>query len=831
MVLRPPAARPIRDAASNQMSQAERFGDVAGQRGSFYEDAGLQEGKVGPLDPERSHGFGLSGPLHQAPLAFSTRHTGEKRLLHVGQVRLTTDDDQHRHGQFFGKPMDVDDVETCNRDALEQHCPNRVGELAVLHQRDHAGRGIRPVSHDISGDYPVQARSSTDGTNDPHAGTVRSTEGCVVKPRDIGNCRGHGLGCGTDWCSWRGARSELLSLCPFFCYDILVTDRSFITPAFYEARTATFRETHQDWVRRSRRISNLRGMAFGTFVIAGGFSLFGSAGTIGLGISVAGLLAFVSFVVLHARVIAAEERAAHFVRVNEDATLRVSPGGFSKLPQKGERFVTPGHPYAKDLDIFGDESLFQRLSVAHMARGEECLAGFLMRAATVEEIRRRQELVRTLAPLLELRQEFEVLSRGARPRSTASEGPNELADFVAWAEEKGTSLRLTYAIVGLPVVTVLLLAAASLLWLPSWVPMLAVGVQALFWMLQRSRIIALLRVLPQAERVLPRLGPMFALLEGSVLAPQLFASAERPSLALEALGRVTGWFEVRHNGLIYPLVNLLFLWDLQCVRLFEDWRARHGVRLRAWVDILAEVEAISSLAGLAHDEPESCFLELSESTGHLSLEGVGHPLIAPGKRVYNDMPPLTPGNGLLVTGSNMSGKSTFLRAIGLAVVLGQAGGPVCARRLVGPPLRVFTSMRITDRLQEGVSHFYAELLKLKLVLDASKEPEPLLFLLDEILHGTNSRERHIGARFVLAELLRRGALGAVSTHDLGLCELEENSGGRLLPIHFRENFDSGEMSFDYHLRPGPVTTGNALRLMASIGIPVIADASCETLDP
>jgi len=199
---------------------------------------------------------------------------------------------------------------------------------------------------------------------------------------------------------------------------------------------------------------------------------------------------------------------------------------------------------------------------------------------------------------------------------------------------------------------------------------------------------------------------------------------------------------------------------------------------------------------------------------------LGHPLIHVEQRVANDVAGLLPGYGLLVTGSNMSGKSTYLRAVGLAAVMGLAGGPVCAERLRLRPLQIVTSMRISDSIAGGVSHFYAELLKLKRVLAATQKAEPVLFLLDEILHGTNSRERQIGARYILAELLRAGALGAVSTHDSGLCTLGGELGQRLTLVHFRESVAQTEMTFDYRLYPGPVTEGNALRLMQRVGIPV-----------
>jgi len=203
-----------------------------------------------------------------------------------------------------------------------------------------------------------------------------------------------------------------------------------------------------------------------------------------------------------------------------------------------------------------------------------------------------------------------------------------------------------------------------------------------------------------------------------------------------------------------------------------------------------------------------------------AAQGIAHPLLPAAVRVGNDVSLPGPGSALLVTGSNMSGKSTLLRSLGVAYALACSGGPVCATRLELGSLRLATSLRIRDSLEEGVSHFYAELHKLKAVLDATAEPVPVLFLLDEILHGTNSRERQIGARWIMAQLLQRGALGAVSTHDMELCRLTPELMSHVELVHLREDVKGQEMTFDYRLRQGPVSEGNALRLMRRIGLDV-----------
>jgi DNA mismatch repair ATPase MutS len=335
---------------------------------------------------------------------------------------------------------------------------------------------------------------------------------------------------------------------------------------------------------------------------------------------------------------------------------------------------------------------------------------------------------------------------------------------------------------------------------------------------------SLLRMLHTAERTVTNVGELFALLERRAevfgLSDTFKKTGAPPSAALASLGRVGSWFELRHNGLIYPFIDVALLWDTHCWLGFERWRLRYGRALRDWFSAIGQAEALSSLAGFGFDEPDCCFAEIDEQSAGFRAVALGHPLIHPAVRVSNDVTGLQPGHGLLVTGSNMSGKSTYLRAIGLGCAVGLAGGYVCAKQLRLCRTQIATSMRISDNLASGVSHFYAELQKLKGVIDAVQGPLPVLFLLDEVLHGTNSLERQIGARFVIAELLRTGAFGAVSTHDSALCELSGELVERLRLVHFRESVTGGEMTFDYRLYPGPVTAGNALRLMQKLGIPV-----------
>ncbi|CAN5201408.1 hypothetical protein BH09MYX1_BH09MYX1_62630 [soil metagenome] len=262
----------------------------------------------------------------------------------------------------------------------------------------------------------------------------------------------------------------------------------------------------------------------------------------------------------------------------------------------------------------------------------------------------------------------------------------------------------------------------------------------------------------------------------------------------------------------------MFLWELNGAYLIERWRTRYGGTLRAAFEALGALEALSSFAASAFENPEYAWPEIDAEPCFVA-DALAHPLLGKKTRVANDVVLEGKGKALLVTGSNMSGKSTLMRAVGVNVVLALAGAPVCAKKMRLGVVRLATSMRVEDSLAEGTSHFYAELLRLKLIVDESAKG-PVLFLLDEILHGTNSHERILGARAVVRDLLEHGALGAVSTHDLGLSDMEAETPEMVKNVHFEEQVEGDKMTFDYKLRRGVVQSSNALRLMKALGLPV-----------
>jgi hypothetical protein len=609
----------------------------------------------------------------------------------------------------------------------------------------------------------------------------------------------------------------------------------------YQRRAADHQSQAELLGRRSVLVSNLRGLSFLIALIGLVSAAVADDSILAMAVGLAALLAFAVLVAVHPRVLAREDLAWRHWRVNDNAAHRARDEWHS-LPEDGTQFQDAEHPYTADLDVFGSRSLFQFINVAHTSYGQAQLTAYLSKLDDRDVIIERQRAVRELGPRLDLRQELEAYTlRGANPpgqRPPQKQIALDLEPLIRWAESTPVFLpqtALVWAARLLPLLTLAGFLAARFL-----------GQPALLWIVPLTAQLALsVRCGPEAARVFnsvssspgafARIRPTFTLLEQTTVeAPMLVRMSEAlgkgersASEQMRRFERVLGWFELRHNGMVYPFINVLLLWDLQCVLALEKWQRTSGRALSPWLEALGQWEALSSLAGVAYDNPDFNFPEITAERSVFAATALGHPLISARHRVANDVILEGAGTALLVTGSNMSGKSTLLRAMGLAAVLGLAGSAVCAAKMRLSPMRVHTSMRISDSLAAGVSHFYAELKKLRTALAAASGEFPVFFLLDEILHGTNSEERQIGARWILGQLIEAGATGAVSTHDMALCALPPTLMHRVRTVHLRESVEGERMTFDYKLRPGPVSGGNALLLMRSLGldVPVIRAAA------
>ena len=261
----------------------------------------------------------------------------------------------------------------------------------------------------------------------------------------------------------------------------------------------------------------------------------------------------------------------------------------------------------------------------------------------------------------------------------------------------------------------------------------------------------------------------------------------------------------------YIIINIAFMWDFRCITMLSKWKSKNGKYLKSWLEVIGEFEALSSFANIAFENESWCFPDLHEEGMILKAENLGHPLLGQ-RRVCNNITIKDKGSVLLITGSNMSGKSTFLRTVGINLVMSYCGAPVCASSFTASIMNVYSCMRVSDNLEKSISSFYAEILRIKMIVNASKGNNEIFFLLDEIFKGTNSIDRHLGASMLIKQLSKSGASGMVSTHDLELGDLEKEM-AKLSNYHFQEHYENGDLRFDYKLRRGISINRNAMHII------------------
>ncbi|MCH7717641.1 MAG: hypothetical protein IH876_16060 [Gemmatimonadetes bacterium] len=608
----------------------------------------------------------------------------------------------------------------------------------------------------------------------------------------------------------------------------------------YEGRVARFHKERGAVATRSGRLSNLRLIVFLLAVVAAIAAVDFPSVRLALSTLAAAFMAlFFGLVALFRRAQRELDALEAMVTVNEEARARVERD-WDALEVGAEAAALPAeHPYAEDLDLFGNASLMRLLGSVRTAPGNETLSAWLCNPAPPRDIAARQQAVAELAPLLEFRQQLEAQGLGVGNVSGA-----QVEGFLQWAESTDAIVEPAAAVSVGRVVGPLMGAAGVWLFV-IWLLGSAVGVlwivpifvNALLTGAHRKRIHASLDVLSACEEAFLRYAKMLETIVSNDFASQsmkdLVARVRLPNdSALKELRRIHGLVHLgdvrRSSG--YFFLQILLLWDFHVASGLIKWRQRSGQRARGWLEALGSAEALSALAGLAHDNPHWIVPEVDPNgPSIIDARGLGHPLLNDGVRVVNDVQIGPAHTFLLVTGSNMSGKSTLLRAIGVNVVLAQAGSVVCATRFSMRPLKMYTSVRVHDSLAQGVSYFMAGVMRLKSIVDAARshrrDNADFLYLLDEILQGTNTAERQVAVRNILGELLGLETIGAVTTHDLTLADTNELRQASH-PVHFSEviepNSDADEatLSFDYKLRPGIATSTNALRLLKLMGVVV-----------
>jgi hypothetical protein len=612
----------------------------------------------------------------------------------------------------------------------------------------------------------------------------------------------------------------------------------------YQARLSQRRETAQALRRRDTLWSWVRGgLAAGTLVLA--WLAFGKRHVLSpvfLGLPIG---SFVAVLVVHDRVAARAARTGRAVRMYEQALARMD-GAWDGQPDDGHAFLVEGHPFAADVDLFGAHSLFQMLCTARTAGGRARLAAWLGGPSDAPAtIRARQQAVQELAPRLDLREAMWVAGEDVRAEL-------DVAELDGWARAPAhLPWRWLRWVLPIPAATLVVLGAA---WLAGRVPgavaLVAAGLVVVVTQVVNARATEVLHGVARPESRLVLVAALCrvvesALAEGPVPArsgeapgtagatgsflrsihERLTADGQPASARIAALAGHLRRLEWQKNLMFAP-IGYALLWKPQLACAIEAWRWRSGRVIAAWLEALSDMEALVALAAHAFECPGLPFpilIEDPEQGPRFSATGLTHPLLpgcVPNDLVLGGRGPGAGPRLIVLSGSNMSGKSTLMRSVGLNSALAMAGGPVHAASLELAPLAVGATLRIQDSLSAGTSRFYAEITRLRQLVELARGPRPLLFLIDEILAGTNSHDRRLGAAAVLRGLVDLGAIGIASTHDLALTGIVDELPGRAVNLHFEDHLEGAALKFDYRLRPGVVRHSNALALMRAVGLEV-----------
>jgi len=588
----------------------------------------------------------------------------------------------------------------------------------------------------------------------------------------------------------------------------------------YKSREAEFSANAERLRKLSDRLSMARLAAF-----AGGLVVFGallSFSVIAAVVTLAVALALFTWLVMKYET--TEKSRKRFLRLAEINSLELKclDGDFSGF-KTGEEYAERDHPYSYDLDVFGKASLFQFLCRTTSRPASDRLAEYLKQPAAKEEILLRQKAVAELQPLTDWQQELMTLGY-----LNAGAG-NDPAPLLQWLgsddlfRKTGREKIITGCLSLIAIAAVITVIAG----LPAAILAPVFGVNFVFYFTRFRKISKLQEKVSRSSDLLKAYSGIIKLLENRNFTSPLLQNLQsgfRDEIAasdrIRQLSKLVGRLDYRLNVLVSAPLNLLFFTDIHFCLALERWKRDHASRIPGWFASMAEFEALASLANMAFNNPGWIYPQVTEDYFVFRAEDMGHPLIPAVRRISNGFATEGAGKAIIVTGSNMSGKSTFLRTCGVNAVLAFAGAPVCASAFTVSLVRLHSSMRISDSLEENISSFYAELRRLRAIIAGAESDPKVFLLLDEILRGTNSDDRYTGSVALIKQLTGYGAVAMVATHDLRLAGLEKELPQSIDNYHFDVKVNDEELFFDYRLTPGICSSFNASLLMKKMGIRV-----------
>jgi DNA mismatch repair ATPase MutS len=583
---------------------------------------------------------------------------------------------------------------------------------------------------------------------------------------------------------------------------------------FYETRKSAFDASLLVVNRKINAISNLRLLVAVIILVILYLSLRNHGLFYALPLL---LLLFVVLVWRHTQLFAERLRLECLkkIQINE---LDALSSDFS-ANSSGSEFIDPHHPYSYDLDIFGEGSLFQYINRSSTRGGKRLLAAWLSgENISPEKINLRQEAVRELGAGTDFRHEIQALAM------QVDEAPDDEQQLLQWTTRRNFVFgkpSYRFILVFVPLLTLSLVTVAFFIDGTTSFAVLAVLLQWVIRGFHRKRIDAFHQYVSGKKNQFDKYARILSFIArekfSSALMSQLKKQAQDADEKVGRLASLLRGFDARLNAMTNLVVNSLFLYDLQCVYRLERWKNENGPHLVTWLQTVRETEAMCSVATFAFNHPQFAFPNVNDRQ-HLSAIDIGHPLIPERERVVNNVDLDSTQSVMIITGANMAGKSTFLRSLGVNVVLALAGAPVCAREFHCPLISLRSGMRTADSLKENQSYFYAELSRLKAIMDELRNGEVLLILLDEILKGTNSTDKQAGSIALVKQLVDHSCLVLIATHDLALGDLEDAYAGRVVNYCFEADIRDDQLSFDYKLRRGRAHKMNATFLMRKMGI-------------
>ena len=583
---------------------------------------------------------------------------------------------------------------------------------------------------------------------------------------------------------------------------------------FYEKRKSIFTASHRAIKKEINIISNIR-LAVALIFLA----------LLYFGFSYHSLLYFLppllfTFVILVRKHASLFDKKVHLENLNQiqQDELHSLRGDFSHN-SSGSEFINVHHPYTHDLDIFGEGSLFQYLNRSNTRGGKELLADHLsFRPRTKEEIIHRQDAVKELASKFDFRQEVQALSM------QIDEQQDDQLQLQHWLSQPAFIYGkpgYKFVLTVFPLLTISLVVAAFFVGGIKTFAVLAAGLQWGFLGFHLKKVNAFHQYISRKKNMLDKYARMLFFIRQEKYSSHLMKSlgnqAEQAHQKVSQLASLVSAFDARLNSMTNLVVNSLFLYDLQCVLRLEKWKSENALHLPRWLETIREAEFLCSLATFSFNHSNFAFPEINDDQ-RLSANGMGHPLLDENERVVNDIHLDRERSIMIITGANMAGKSTFLRSLGVNVVLALIGAPVCANEFHCPMIDMRSGMRTTDSLKEHQSYFYAELDRLKSIMDDLRQGKPLLILLDEILKGTNSTDKQAGSVALVKQLTEKPCLVLIATHDLALGDLESDYPGRVLNYSFEATIEDEQLFFDYKLNRGLAQRMNATFLMRKMGI-------------